>query len=147
MKNEWKWLAIIGVISILIIGSTTDFTFRDIKIQLLDTYIVLSSFNTILFLTGACYIMTNSFRIVDLITDRNIVMAILVSIVNPLVGLFTAILLYYNIDMLFRFKKIYPGMDSTGQLGLIFILSGIMALQTILEIRVLKKFIGGIRQS
>jgi hypothetical protein len=131
-KKELKWLAGFALVSILIIGLMTEFKFKYVEIQQYDTYYVFNPITSILYLTGILWMVKNMYLTVDFLTTQYKIIALFVSIINPLLGLFIVLLMYLNFN---------------GQLIPANILVGIFALQIILEIRMLKKVGGFFRNS
>src|SRR5690349_14677115 len=124
LKSEWKWLAAFALMSTLVIGLMTDFKFGDLEIQLYDTYYVFDAVRALLFLTIMFWTIKNLYMLVDLMTGRYVVMALIVSIVSPLIGLFMIILFYINF---------------TEKIGPVSVFGLIITLLTVIEIRSLRK--------
>jgi hypothetical protein len=124
LKNEWKWLTAFAIISILIIGLMTDLRFNDLDIQIYDTIYVVNPLRTFVFLTLILWTTKNFYVLAALMTGRYMVIALIVSIVNPLVGLSAFILFYMN---------------SAGGIVAICLLVLLLILQTLIEIQTLRK--------
>jgi hypothetical protein len=152
MKKEWKWLVAFALISLGVIGFMTQFRFKDLEIQRYDTYYVINAFRAIFYMTLILWtsknlyllvdLMTTSknlYLLVDLMTTRYTVVAIVVSVINPLVGLFMCMLIYFNMAALITFKQTYPNISLIGYIIPLTIVVGIVFLQAIIEIRALKK--------
>ena len=127
LKNEFKWLTAFAMISILIIGLATNFKFQDLEIQLYDTYYVFEPVRAFIFLTIMLWTIKNLYMLVDLMTGRYAVIALIVSIVSPLIGLFIIILFYINF---------------TGKIGPVSAFALLITLLTLVEIRALRKLKG-----
>jgi hypothetical protein len=139
MKKEWKWLVAFALISLGVIGFMTQFRFKDLEIQRYDTYYVINAFRAIFYMTLILWTSKNLYLLVDLMTTRYTVVAIVVSVINPLVGLFMCMLIYFNMAALITFKQTYPNISLIGHIIPVAIVVGIVFLQAIIEIRALKK--------
>jgi hypothetical protein len=124
IAKEWKWLIACGLISILIIGLMTDFKFNDRDVQIFDTYYVVNPLRIFIFLTLILWTTKNFYMLVNLMTGRYRVIALIVSIVNPLVGLFAFILFYMGLT---------AGIIAYGIFALL------IAVPIMIEIRTLRK--------
>ena len=145
MRKEWQWLITFGLISILIIGLMTNFKFTDVEVQMHDIYLVINPIKSFIFLTFILWTIRNFYLLVDLMTDKYKIIAVFVAIINPLIGLFIIVLIYFNIKLVTTFKQMYPDNNFTAQIIPICILVGLIAVQTTIEIRTLKKLKGLIR--
>lgn len=139
IKTEWKWLTAFGLTSLMAISLATDFTFRDLEIQKHDTYFVISAFNAIIFLTLILWSLKNLYLLVDLITDRYQILAILVAIINALIALFMFVLIYLMTHSLMVFRQTHPDRNFVVQLIPVSIMAISTAVQVIIEIRTLRK--------
>ena len=135
MKNEWTWLAGCGLASILIVGWLTGFKFGELEIA---TREVVGSFGAIIFFTGALYTAKNLYLGVDLMLD-NRVLAILLSIINPIVAMLILIFVYFNLQGPESFIMLYPGADHSGRLVPILLFTGVLAFQAFIEVKALRR--------
>jgi len=139
LNKQWMWLAGFFPVSIFIIGLMTDFTFRDLEIQLHDTYFVFNSIKAIIYLTLSLWTVRNMYLLVEVMTTKYQILAIFVSFINPLLALFILILILLNIQEMIIFKDAYPQSDLTGQLIPVLVMAGIIALLTVIQVRALRK--------
>lgn len=137
VKTELLWLAAFALLSTLIVGIATGFGFNTLDIKLHDTYFVVRSAHavkllTLIFVLGrfVCW-MTNR------ITERYVVLAILFSIVNAIVGLFVIILTYFSIGGIAAFRQSYPGTDMSGNFILPGICFSVLVVQVVVEVKMI----------
>lgn len=142
MKNEWKWWAGFGLISMLVVGIISEFRFGALDIRMHDTYFVIHSIRAIFYLTAILGTIRNLYFLVDLLTSRYKIMALLISIINPIVALFTIIILYFDIQGITVSQEIHPETNLSGQLIVPVILVGVIGFEIVLEFITLRKFLG-----
>lgn len=146
MRREWIWWIIFGVVGILAVGLMTDFQFDKLEIQQHDTYYVLDSLIAIFFIAVILGTIRCSLLIVDLITDRYKILAILISIVNPVIGLFIIFLIYFSVQRLIFFKTTYPDINLFNEVVPLVFLAGLIVLQVVIEIRTIRKIKGRLNE-
>lgn len=141
-KTELKWLTVFALVSVCIIGVMTDFTYRNLEIQMHDTYFVVDPLKGFIFLTFTLWTIKNLYLLVDLMTDRYKIIAVLVSIINPLIALLILILTYWNIQSFLTLRETYPAIGFSRVIVPVCFLAGVIGLQALIEIRALKKLAG-----
>lgn len=138
MKQLIRWAAL-TLLSTLIIGVTTGFQFSKLDIQLYDTYYVFESFYGIILLTLVFGTGWNFYLLTDLITDRYKILALMLSIINIIAGLFVLIGAYFSIKAVMALQKINSGTDLSGYFLLPTVLIGLLIVQIIVEIKLIRK--------
>ena len=139
MKNEWKWWAGFGLINVFIVGVISEFRFDAVAIRMHDTYFSIHAVRAIFYLTALLVIIRNLYSLVDLLTSRYKIMALLISIINPIVTLFTIIILYLDIQGMAAFREIRPGTNLSAQLIVPIILAGVIGFEILIEFITLRK--------
>ena len=86
-KTELKWGTGFLLASLVLVGLTTEFRFGVIEVQLHDTYFVFEAYDVIYKLILILYMIKNLYLMVDLMTLKYRLVAFLVAIINPIVGL------------------------------------------------------------
>lgn len=124
------------------IGAATSFKFSDLDIQLHDTYYVLTPKDAILNLTWILGLARYFYLLTNLLADRYKILALPFLIINAIAGLFVIILTYLSIEELMTIKKLYPDTDVSGHFLLPSIFIGLLIMQTIIEIKMIKKLSG-----
>lgn len=133
MKKEWKYLIAFGLLSILIIGLMTNLKFNDVEVQMPLIHFVITPISAFINFTLILFTIRNLYLLVDMMTERYKIIAVFVVIINPLVGMLVIIFGYFSI------KQVYPLYNLFAQLIPICILLGLIAIQTIVEIKTFKK--------
>lgn len=141
-KTELKWLAAFALVSAFIIGVMTDFTFRNMDMQMHDTYFVIDPVNGSIFLTFTLWTIKNLYLLVDLMTDRYKIIGVFVSIINPLIALLILIMTYWTIQSFLTLRETYPAIGFSRVIVPICFVAGVIGLQALIEIRILKKLSG-----
>ena len=141
-RTDLIWLGACTLVSILIIGFMTDFGFKQLDIQLYDTYYVFNPFSAIVYTSLILYTTKNIYLVFDLMTSRYKVLALLASIINPLIALFFIIAIGFAMQSFLDFRKTYPDVDCAGRLFPILIMAGIICFQIVIEVKALKKIKG-----
>ena len=137
--KDIKWIiSLLGSMTVLV-GIMTDFTFRDLAFQLHDTYFVFGSFYFIVYGTAIIYTIRNLFLLIDLLAERYKVIALLISIINPLVALFLLIVLYLGVHSVAELRSNYPGISLWSRLVPVVFLVAFLIGQVIVEVRMLRK--------
>jgi hypothetical protein len=139
VRNDWKWLLGFAIISLLLVGFMTDFTFRDLEFQFHDTYFVIDSRNGFLFIVAFLYIPVGFYRLIDLGIESNRIFALLVAIINPIAVLLMVIALYFGINYFLEMRQLYPDADYLGRLVPVLFLLMLIVIQIVVEIKSLKK--------
>lgn len=142
MKRQIIWWAAFGLLSTLIIGTITSFKFSRLDIQVYDSYYVFESIHGIILLTLTFGFGRYFYLLTDLISDRYKIFALLISIINAIVGLFIIMWTYMSIETIMTFKKMYPDTDFSGHFLLSSIFLGLLTVQTVVEIKMIKKLRG-----
>jgi heme/copper-type cytochrome/quinol oxidase subunit 1 len=142
MKKGLAWLAIFALMSTLIIGTVTGFTFSKLDIQLHDTYYVVKAIDAIKALTLIFFLTRGLYLLTDIMTDRYKVLALLISIINAIAGLFVVIAAYMSTEAIFTTRKMYSYAGSSAHFLLPAIFIGIFVVQIIVEIRMIRKLRG-----
>jgi hypothetical protein len=109
MKEQLIWWAGFGILSAIVIGIVTGFKFNELDIQLHDTYFVLQSRDAIVLLTLAFGFGRYFYLLADLISSRFKILALIMSIINAIVGLFVIIITYLSAEGFITFQQTYRG--------------------------------------
>ena len=139
MKAELIWWIGLGLLSTLIIAIITGFKFSTLDLQFHDTYYVFESFDAIILLTSIFGFGRYFYLVIDIMTERYAILTLLVSIINPIAGLFVSIGAYFSIETIVTFRKMYPGIDFSAHFLLPGIFIGLLTVQTIVEIKMIGK--------
>jgi hypothetical protein len=142
MKKEIIAWGALGILSVVIVGIATGFKFSKLDIQLYDTYYVLTSKDVILNLTWILGLARYFYLLTDLLADRYKILALLFSIINAIAVLFTILWTYFSIEEAMTFRRLYPDTDISGRFLLPGIFIGLLIMQTIIEIKMIKKLNG-----
>lgn len=135
LKHELKWLIPFGMLSILIVGILTDFQYRKFE----DDYFISRPFEAVLYLTLLFLSIKNLYLFIDIVTKKYDVLAVFISIINPLIGLFVIIFMYMKIQSLMVFNGSYADHDLAAQIMLVIFLSVVFVLQVLLEISMMRR--------
>ena len=136
MKNEWKWMIGSAVVSFLIVGCATGFEFTELEFARNE---VMKSLNAILYLTGFVYTIKNLYLLSELLTAKDKVLALLISIINPIVALLVVVLLYFSFQRLESLDVLSPSIAASGRLIVVFILTALLVFQAIIEVKALMR--------
>lgn len=142
MKRDLVWWLAIGLFSVIMIGLLTRFQFHPLVFQNLDTYYVIGARQGIILLIVLLFIGRYAYLIVDLLTNRYKILAVIVSIINPIAGLFVGILLYFSMSSMLKFERMfrkYQEADFSGHYLLLCILIACLVTQIIVEINMIRK--------
>jgi hypothetical protein len=139
MKREVIWWTGFLFVALTAIGQMTTFTFRNIDIQLHDTYYVVPSWLAIVILLTFLGLLRSLTNLADRLSDQSRLLAILISIVNGLLGLFLIVLIFIAILNLIDIKEWYPDLDISNYIGVIAVLISILLLLTITEVKTIRK--------
>lgn len=142
MKSELIWWSALALLSTFIIGVATGFRFNTVEIQLHDTYYVFRSFDCIKMLTVILILGRGLYRLTDMLTDRYLILALILLIVNAIAGLFILIGAYLGIDAIMTMRTSNPHVDLSAYFLICGILIGIFTTQAIVEVRMVKKLRG-----
>ena len=121
------------------IGQMTTFKFRDIDIQLHDTYYVVPSWLGIVIVLTILGPLRGLTKLADRLSDRSRLLAILIIIINGLLGLVLIVLICIAILNLIQVKEWYPDLDISSYIGIIAGLISLLLLLTIIEIKTVRK--------
>jgi|GEM_PF-4299434 len=117
----------------------------DFEFQFHDTYIRFDANTTTFCLTIMILAAVSMFLIVEVTADLYRIVGLLIAIVNPILGIFVIV----AINTLWAVTDTAGGMNaSTGfpwHVVVLAILFSVLCLQAVVEVRVLKKFFGLIR--
>lgn len=139
MKTELIWWMGFGLLSTLMIAIVTSFKFGSVDVQLHDTYYVVESFEAIKLLTLIAGIGRYFYLLIDIMTERYPILTLLVSIINPIAGLFVIMGTYLSIETIVTSGKMYPGIDFSVYFLLPGILLALLTVQAIIEVKMLWK--------
>ncbi|MES1226018.1 MAG: hypothetical protein ABUT20_61640 [Bacteroidota bacterium] len=139
MKRELRWWTAFFVVGIILIGQMTEFEFRNIDIQLHDTYYIIPSWIALLVVLTILGVLRGLTQIINRLSDRNRSMAILVSIVNGIVGLVLIILVCAAILNLIQIREWYPGLDIFNYIAIIVVMILLLSVLVVIEIKTIKK--------
>jgi hypothetical protein len=139
MKLELIWWTGFLTVALIAVGQTTAFNFGDIDIQLHDTYYVVPSWLGILVLLTILGLLRVLTKFADRLSDRSRLLALLISIVNGLLGLFLIGLICMAIFNLIQVKQWYPDLDISNYIGIIAVLISLLLLLTIIEVKTIRK--------
>jgi hypothetical protein len=139
MKRDLIWWAAFGLLSTLIIGAVTSFKFSKLDIQLHDTYYVFESIDGIKYLTLIFGLSRYIYLLTDIMTDKYKILALIISIINVITGLFVIIATYRCVETILTFKKTSPDVDFSGNFLLLSLLLGLLTVQTIIEVKMIRK--------
>lgn len=139
MKAETIWWIGFGLLSTLIIGTITGFKFSSLDIQLHDTYYVLQSFDAIKLLTLIFGVGRYFYLLTGIMAERYAILALVISIINAIAALFVMIGTYLSIETIVTFTRMYPGIDLSGHFLLPAIFIGLLAVQAIVEVKMIGK--------
>lgn len=142
LKTELVWLIALALVSTLIIGIATGFRFHTLDIQLHDTYYVFGSFDCIKMLTVLLFVGRGLYLLTDILTNQYLLLALIIVIVNAIAALFILIGTYLSIQAILTLRTMAPHVDLSGYFLIAGLLVGILAVQTIVEIRMIRKLRG-----
>ena len=137
MKREIIWWLGAFALSTLMIGIATDFSFKTLDIQLHDTYYVFNSFGAVKWLTIIFIIGRNFHLLIEMLISKRVLFAFLVSLINPVGGLFVLLILNQLITLL-KNLGVNP-IQNGGTLLVVIILFLIFLYQIIVEVKAIKK--------
>lgn len=142
MKGLFVSVLLSGALSFFVVAAIAGFELHPLGSYPVDSYYVLESRQAI-FLLAVVFVMWRFvYLLLDLMTTRYRVVALMVAFINPIVGLLIGLSTFFILDQL-----LHPG-DSSSQdrkmtlAGLWFtliILSGTFLLQTVVEVMVIKR--------
>lgn len=139
IKTELIWWSSFALLSTVLVALVTGFKFGTLDIQLHDTYYVVESADAIKLLTSIFGFGRYFYLLVDIIAERYLILALIICIINVLVALFVVIGAYLSIEAIGTSRRLYPDMDSSAHFLLPVIFMGLLAVQTLVEIRMIKK--------
>lgn len=139
MKRELIWWTGFVVVAFIVIGQMTAFTFGTVDIQLHDTYYVVPSWLGVLVILTILGTLRGLTKLADRLSDRSRLLAIVISILNGLLGLGLIILISVAILNLIQIKEWYPDLDISTYIGVIVVLISLLVLLTIMEIKTVRK--------
>jgi hypothetical protein len=139
MKRELIWWTGFLIVALIAVGQMTVFKFGDIHIQLHDTYYVVQSWLGISVLLTILGLLRGLTKLADRLSARSRLLAIVISIVNGLLGLFLIVLIFVAISNLIQVKEWYPDLDISNYIGVIAVLISLLLLLTIIEVKTIRK--------
>jgi len=139
MKRELIWWTGFLIVSFVAVGQMTAFNFGDIDIQLHDTYYVVPSWLGVLVLLTFLGLLRGLTKLADRLSDRSRLLAILVTVINGLLGLFLIGLTCMAIFNLIQVKQLYPDLDISNYIGVIAVLISLLFLTIIIEVQTIRK--------
>jgi hypothetical protein len=142
MNRQLIWWIGFGILSVLIVGTVTSFKFSTVDMQLHDTYYVLTSKDAIVLLILIFVMGRYLYLLTDLLSERYKILALFFSIINAIAGLFVIMLTYLSVESVITSKKMSPDIDFSGHFLIPGIFIGMLIVQIILEIKVIKKLNG-----
>ncbi|HEU5145066.1 MAG TPA: hypothetical protein VFT90_00055 [Chryseosolibacter sp.] len=138
-KTEIKWIGGLLISMVLLAAIMTDFTFRDLEFQSHDVYFAIQPYHFVVYGAATLYTIKNLFLLVELITERYRIVALLISIINPLIAVFLIFILYLGVRSFLVFGDNYPEIGLAGRLLPLVALSALLIGQMIIEVRMLRK--------
>jgi hypothetical protein len=141
MKRELIWWTGFLVVAFIAIGKMTAFNFGDIDIQLHDTYYVVPSWLCILVVLLILGLLRGLTKLADTLSNRSRQLAIMISLINGLLGLVLIILICVAILNLIQVKEWYPDHDISNYIGIIVIMILLLLLLTVIEIKTVGKLL------
>jgi heme/copper-type cytochrome/quinol oxidase subunit 1 len=139
MKQELIWWTGFLIVAFIAVGQMTAFNFGDIDIQLHDTYYVVPSWLGMLVPLTILGLLRGLTKLADRLSGRSRLLAISISIVNGLFGLFLIVLIIMAISNLIEVKEWYPDLDISNSIGVIAVLITFLLLLTIIEVKTIRK--------
>lgn len=139
MKRELIWWTLFFGLAVVIVGQMTRFQFKNIDIQLHDTYYVIPPFIALLFILTIFGVLRGLVKITDRLCDRSKLVAISVTIINGLLGFVMIILIYVSIVSVLQIKEWYPDLNISNYLAIIALLTTVLCLLILIEFRTIKK--------
>lgn len=139
MKRELILWTLFFALAVLVVGQMTSFEFGNIDIQLHDTYYVIPPLIGVLFILTIFGLLRALVKITDTLSDKSKSIAIVVTVINGLFGLTIIILIYMSIVSVLQIKEWYPDLDISKYVAIIIVLTVVLFLLTIAEIRTIKK--------
>lgn len=133
------WWTAFGLLSTIIIGAITGFKFSTLDVHVYDTYYVFDSIYGVVLLTLIFGTGRYFYLLMDLLSDRYKIFALLFSILNAIAGFFIFVWAYASIVTILTFKKMYPDNNFSGHFLFVSIFLGLLTMQTIVEIKVINK--------
>jgi heme/copper-type cytochrome/quinol oxidase subunit 1 len=139
MKQELIWWTGFVVVAVIVIGQMTAFNFGTIDIQLHDTYYVVPSWLGIFLVLIILGLLRAFTKLADRLSNRSRPLAIMISIINGLMGVVLFILICMAVLNLVQVKEWYPDLDISNYIGIIMIMISLLLLLTVIEIKTIKK--------
>lgn len=139
-RKSLPWFTTLGLLGLLSFIGASRSGLPDFEVQLHDTYIRFDAGTTVFLITLTILAVACLFLIVEVAADRYRIVALLVAIVNPLAGIFVMVAIYTLVKTRDVFSGLYPTMGFPWITIILVILTALLCLQVLIEVRALRKF-------
>ena len=139
MKRGLIWWTGFTVVAFIAIGQMTKFKFQYIDVQLHDTYYVIPSWLGIVIVLIIFGLLRGLAKIADRLSDRSRLLAIVIIIINGLLGLVLVGLISFAMLTLLQVREWYPELNISNYIGIIVVLTSLLLMVTIVEIKTVNK--------
>jgi hypothetical protein len=136
MKNELLWWITFGLISTLTLVLLTGFQFYSLDFQVYNTYYVVESTQAIQWLIFVMGMGRYVYQLISIMVERYRMIALLIAIVNPIGALFVSVIIFLGLKPILAFNR-EP--NFAGHYFLLLILGGILIMQIIIEVKMIRK--------
>lgn len=138
MRREIIWWTVFFALVILIVIRIVHFTDNDV-IHFYDTYNLIPSLLAILIIIGIPTLTKTTNKMTDRLMAKSKAIVVSVLIVNALLGLILIFLTYISVFNLFQIREWYPSLDISNYIAIVVVMTTVLYLVTLTEIKAIKK--------
>ena len=138
-KSEWIWLGTCVAVSSLLVGFVTGFKFSAVELQIYDGHFTFSVFSATVNGALVLYTLRSGYLLMEILTTRYPILAIIAAIVNPLVALLLIVFLGAWWPAIFLLSSQSSGPAMMGSLLPFGLTWAFVAFQIYVEVRIVRK--------
>lgn len=130
MKFGWKYVVVLFAVSLIVVGTITNFSFQDISFQWRNRLEEISALRLVIAIAFILHMTYSGLELVVLLSNRYLMFALFVAVLIPLIALFTGFVFLWVVENLSASRVI--------QVKLVSIFAFIFLVLTIIEVRTIK---------
>lgn len=130
MKFGWKYVVVLFAVSLIVVGTITNFSFQDISFQWRNRLEEISALRLVIAIAFILHMTYSGLELVVLLSNRYLMFALFVAVLIPLIALFTGFVFLWVVENLSASRVI--------QVTLVSVFAFIFLVLTTIEVRTIK---------
>lgn len=139
MNKELTWWAAFMLVAVLVAAQMSDFEFRNIDIQLHDTYYILPWYCAVLFIIISLGMLRGVIYAIEWMAEKSSLVAWIVVVVNTVLSFFWTFLIFQATMRYVELREWYPELPASNYQATLMMMCVVLCLIMIVEVKLIRR--------